>query len=93
MRKSAISATVPAGSPTKRKKVQEAQPVILDQLLTIPQAAARLGVGRTKLYDLINTNQLPYVEIPGTGESTKRISALTLNTWIKNQETVRHTSC
>jgi excisionase family DNA binding protein len=68
------------------------QPVVLDQLLTIAQAAAKLGIGRTKIYDLINNNHLPYVEIPGAGESTKRISALTLNTWIKDRETVRHAS-
>lgn len=71
---------------------QQPQPVIIDQLLTITQAAAKLGIGRTKLYDLINNNQLPYVEIPGVGESTKRISALTLNTWIKERETVKHAS-
>jgi excisionase family DNA binding protein len=78
----------------KRKKAPEAQsvPVVLDQLLTVPQAAARLGIGRTKLYDLINTNQLPYVEIPSVGESAKRISALTLNSWIKSRETVKHPS-
>lgn len=73
-----------------RRKQQ--QPVVIDQLLTVTQAAAKLGVGRTKLYDLINNNQLPYVEIPGTGESTKRISALTLNAWIKERETVKHAS-
>ncbi len=77
---------------TQGKKAQEAQLVTLDQLLTIPQAAARLGVGRTKVYDLINTNQLPYVEIPGAGDNVKRISALTLNAWIKQRETVRHAS-
>jgi excisionase family DNA binding protein len=73
------------------KARQQPQPVI-DQLLTITQAAAKLGIGRTKLYDLINNNQLPYVEIPGVGESTKRISALTLNSWIKERETVKHAS-
>lgn len=76
----------------KGRQSQQAQPVMIDQLLTVAQAAAKLGIGRTKLYDLINNNQLPYVEIPGAGESTKRISALTLNAWIKNRETVRHAS-
>jgi len=70
---------------------QPPQPVVIDQLLTISQAAARLGLGRTKVYDLMNTNMLPYVEIPSAGESTKRISALTLNAWIKKRETVKHT--
>lgn len=72
------------------RKGQPPQQVQLDQLLTISQAAERLGVGRTKIYDLINNNQLPYVEIPGAGESTKRISVLTLNAWIKEHETVKH---
>ena len=76
----------------KKRQKQPPQPVVIDQLLTITQAATRLGLGRTKIYDLINSNQLPYVEIPGSGESTKRISALTLNTWIKNRETVKHAS-
>lgn len=74
------------------RKARQPQPVIMDQLLTVTEAAAKLGIGRTKLYDLINNNQLPYVEIPGVGESTKRISALTLNAWIKERETVRHAS-
>jgi excisionase family DNA binding protein len=67
-------------------------PVVIDQLLTVPEAAAKLGIGRTKLYDLINSNQLPYVEIPGTGDNVKRISAITLNSWIKQRETVKHAS-
>jgi excisionase family DNA binding protein len=77
---------------TKARQKQPPQPVVIDQLLTITQAATRLGLGRTKLYDLINSNQLPYVEIPGTGENIKRISALTLNSWIKDRETVKHAS-
>ena len=76
----------------KARKAQQPQPVFIDQLLTVTQAAAKLGIGRTKLYDLINTNQLPYVEIPSAGESTKRISALTLNAWIKERETIKHAS-
>ena len=91
MRKRKVETSTPADT-TARKKAQEAQPVVLDQLLTMTQAAARLGIGRTKLYDLINHNQLSYVEIPGAGESAKRISALTLNAWIKERETVKHAS-
>jgi len=75
-----------------RQRHQQAQPVTIDQLLTVAQAAAKLGIGRTKIYDLINNNQLPYVEIPGAGESTKRISALTLNAWIRDRETVKYAS-
>ncbi len=76
----------------KARQRQQAQLVTIDQLLTVAQAAAKLGIGRTKIYDLINNNQLPYVEIPGAGESTKRISALTLNEWIRTRETVKHAS-
>jgi excisionase family DNA binding protein len=75
-----------------RQKNQQPQPVMIDQLLTVAQAATKLGIGRTKLYDLINNNQLPSIEIPGAGESTKCISALTLNAWIKTRETVKHAS-
>lgn len=89
MRKRNLSEQAPS---TPAKARQHLQPVVIDQLLTITQAADKLGIGRTKLYDLINSNQLPYVEIPGAGESTKRISALTLNTWIKERETVKHAS-
>jgi excisionase family DNA binding protein len=92
MRKRTIVEEQAPTSPKRGRQKQPPQPVVIDQLLTITQAAARLGLGRTKVYDLINTNQLPYVEIPGAGESTKRISALTLNTWIKNRETVKHAS-
>lgn len=77
---------------TRTGQKQPPRPVEIDQLLTIPQAATKLGIGRTKLYTLINSNQLPYVEIPSVGESVKRISALTLNTWIKERETVKHAS-
>jgi len=76
----------------KARPRQQSQPITIDQLLTVAQAAAKLGIGRTKIYDLINNNQLPYVEIPGAGESTKRISALTLNAWIRDRETVKYAS-
>lgn len=84
----------PQATPAKTKRVskKQAQPVEIDQLLTMTQAAGRLGIGRTKLYDLINNNELPYVEIPGKGDNMKRISVLTLNAWIKNRETVKHAS-
>ena len=68
------------------------QPVVIDQLLTVPEAAARLGIGKSKLYELINENQIPYVEIPGAGDRVKRISALTLNSWIRERETLKHAS-
>lgn len=79
------AAPQPATKPTRRTP-----PVESDQLLTISEAARRLGIGRTKLYELMNTNQLPYIAIPGAGESTRRISVFSLNAWIKAHETLRH---
>lgn len=77
--------------PTTRN-TRSSMPVVIDQLLTVPEAAARLGIGKSKLYELINANQIPYVEIPGTGDKVKRISALTLNSWIKDREMLKHAS-
>lgn len=78
--------------PTTNKQARPSQPVVIDQLLTVPEAAARLGIGKSKLYELINDNQIPYIEIPGAGDKVKRISALTLNAWIKGRETLKHVS-
>ena len=77
---------------TTTGNTRSGQPVVIDQLLTVPEAAARLGIGKSKLYELINANQIPYVEIPGTGDRIKRISALTLNSWIRDRETLKHAS-
>ncbi|MGW2490071.1 helix-turn-helix domain-containing protein [Streptomyces sp. NPDC001606] len=33
------------------------------ELLTVPEAAARLRVGRTKIYDLIRTNRLVSIKV------------------------------
>lgn len=74
------------------KKSQPALPVIVDQLLAVSEAASRLGIGKTRLYELINANQFPSVEISGAGDKVKRISALTLNAWIKDREAVKHAS-
>ena len=80
----------PGQGPAKPKKA--ARLVEIDQLLTVPQAAARLCMGKTKVYELINTNQLAYVSIPSRGKSVIRLSALTLNAWIKRQETLKYLS-
>lgn len=40
--------------------------------LTIPQAAARLGVQRDYVYKLIRNGVLGCIELPGTGERTHR---------------------
>jgi len=92
MRKRPLPEVLPI-PPKAGKSARSRPPVVVDQLLTISEAAARLGIGRTKMYELINTNQLPYVEIPSAGDRVnKRISALTLNAWMKDRETVKHVS-
>jgi excisionase family DNA binding protein len=90
MRKRTIPVVPTPASTSPGKTSRPGQPVVIDQLLTVPEAAARLGIGKSKLYEMLNANELPYVEIPGRGECVKRISALTLNTWIKARETVKH---
>ena len=47
-------------------------------LLTIPQVAAMLGLGRTKVYDLIDPEGLPTVKL-GTA---RRIPRQGLETWL-----------
>ena len=47
-------------------------------LLTIPQVAAMLGLGRTKVYDLIDHEGLPTVKL-GTA---RRIPRQALEVWL-----------
>ncbi|MEU2374501.1 helix-turn-helix domain-containing protein [Streptomyces misionensis] len=35
------------------------------ELLTVPEVAARLKIGRTKVYDLIRTNRLVSIKVDG----------------------------
>lgn len=51
-------------------------------LLTVPDAAARVGLGRSKLYELIAAGELPVVRI---GRSV-RISAERLREWVAKLE-------
>jgi excisionase family DNA binding protein len=51
-------------------------------LLTIPEAAERVGLGRTKLYELIQSGELPTVRI---GRAV-RISAERLREWTTKLE-------
>jgi excisionase family DNA binding protein len=51
-------------------------------LLNIPQVAARLGLGRTKVYELIATEGLPVVRF---GRAV-RVSAISLQRWIEQRE-------
>jgi excisionase family DNA binding protein len=60
------------------------QPVAPIQLLTIPEVAQRLRVGRTKVYGLIKTAGLPAVTVG----SSMRIAEPSLQKWIQEHERV-----
>lgn len=51
-------------------------------LLTIPQVAALLNLGRTKVYELIDREQLPVVRF---GRAV-RVSLAALRTWLEQRE-------
>lgn len=55
-------------------------------LLTIPQAAVLLNVGRSTVYELIQKGELPAV--PVTKRSLRVIKAA-LEAWIANRETLQ----
>jgi len=57
-------------------------PTANDQLLLrIPEAAARLGLGRSTVYELIQRNSIPVVRI---GKSV-RVPASRLAAWVERQ--------
>ncbi len=60
------------------KNAVEVQPL----LLTVPQVAASLGLGRTKVYELIATEGLPVVKF---GTAT-RIPLASLQKWVERRE-------
>jgi excisionase family DNA binding protein len=51
-------------------------------LLRIPEVAETLGIGRTKIYDLIATGELPTIHV---GRAV-RISVSTLQKWVEARE-------
>ena len=51
-------------------------------LLRIPEAADTIGIGRTKIYELIATGELPTIRI---GRAV-RISVTTLQKWVEERE-------
>jgi excisionase family DNA binding protein len=51
-------------------------------LLRIPEVAETLGIGRTKIYEMIATGELPTVRF---GRAV-RISASTLQKWVEARE-------
>jgi excisionase family DNA binding protein len=55
-----------------------AQPATPPQLLSIPEVARTLSIGRTKVYDLIKKEGLPAVQVG----SMKRVSVIDLQKWV-----------
>ena len=51
-------------------------------LLRIPEAAETLGLGRTKIYELIAIGELPTIRV---GRAV-RISVSTLQKWVEERE-------
>jgi len=51
-------------------------------LLRIPEVAETLGIGRTKIYEMIATGELPTIRI---GRAV-RISVTTLQKWVEERE-------
>jgi len=51
-------------------------------LLRVPEAAEQLGIGRTKIYELISTGELPTIHI---GRAV-RISVSALQKWVEERE-------
>lgn len=51
-------------------------------LLTVPQVAKLLNLGRTKVYELIGAKQLPVVRF---GRAV-RVSSASLQRWVEQQE-------
>ena len=51
-------------------------------LLRIPEVAETLGLGRTKIYELIATGELPTIRV---GRAI-RISVSTLQKWVEERE-------
>jgi excisionase family DNA binding protein len=67
-----------------RNVATPAQPAAPIQLLTIPEVARRLSVGRTKVYGLIKNAGLPAVTVG----SSMRIAEPSLQRWIQEHERV-----
>jgi excisionase family DNA binding protein len=61
---------------------QSLQPIVQPQLLSIPEVARILSIGRTKVYDLIKREGLPVVHL---GDAT-RVSVTSLQRWIEQRE-------
>ena len=62
----------------RKRTMQPIEPL----LLTIPQVAAMLGLGRTKVYDLIEREGLPSIKL-GTA---RRVPVKALQAWLDQRE-------
>ena len=71
---------LPIGGKSLKKSTRTMQPVE-PLLLTIPQVSVMLGLGRTKVYDLIDHEGLPTVKL-GTA---RRIPRQALEVWLKER--------
>ena len=58
------------------------QETIQPMLLNVAQVAKLLNLGRTKVYDLISTKQLPVIRF---GRAV-RVSSASLQRWVEQQE-------
>lgn len=69
-------------APQRKQTPRPEVPPALDQLLTIKQAAARLGISDSKFYRLMRDQQIgiPVLRMPG---HTTRIPAAKLQRWIE----------
>ena len=62
--------------------MEDTRNISLPLLLSVPDVAKRLGVGRTKVYELIATEGLPVVRF---GRAV-RVSVASLQQWIEQRE-------
>jgi excisionase family DNA binding protein len=65
-----------------RRQTKDTNPGVQPLLLTIPEVAATLQLGRTKVYELISAEGLPIVKF---GTAT-RISLISLQKWVEQRE-------
>lgn len=54
-------------------------------LLTIRDAAAALGIGKTYMYDLVDAGEIPYVQLGTPKRSMRRISIKDLEAYIETR--------
>lgn len=67
---------------TDSKRRQQDDRKVSPWLLTVPEVAIVLGLGRTKVYELIACDGLPIIKF---GTAT-RVSASSLQTWVEQRE-------